>query len=31
MLSVLVQSDICRLGLIALFRDIINGELPSEV
>ena len=30
MLSVLVQSDICRLGLIALFRDIINGELPSE-
>ena len=30
MLAVLVQSDICRLGLIALFKDIINGELPSD-
>ena len=30
MLAILVQSDICRLGLIALFEDIINGELPSE-
>ncbi len=30
MLAVLVQSDICRLGVIALLRDIINGELPDD-
>ena len=30
MLSILVRSDICRLGVIALLRDIINGELPDE-
>ena len=30
MLSLLVQSDICRLGIIALLRDIIGGELPED-
>ena len=30
MLSKLARSDMCRLGLLALFRDINNGELPSE-
>jgi hypothetical protein len=30
MLSILVQSDICRLGIIALLLDIINGELPDD-
>ena len=30
MLSILVQSDICRLGVIALLRDIVNGELPDD-
>ena len=30
MLSSLVPSDICRLGIIALLRDIINGSLPSD-
>ena len=30
MLSILVRSDICRLGVIALLRDIINGELPDD-
>ena len=30
MLSSLVPSEICRLGIIALLRDIINGSLPSE-
>ena len=31
MLSILGQSDICRLGVMALLRDIINGELPDDV
>ena len=30
MLSSLVQSDICRAGVIALLRDIINGNLPDR-
>ena len=30
MLALLVQSDICRLGVIALLRDIVNGELPDD-
>ena len=30
MLSILVQSDICRLGVIALLRDVINGQLPDD-
>ena len=30
MLSILVQSDICRTGLIALFKDIVNGGLPDD-
>ena len=30
MLSILAQSDICRLGIIALLRDIINGDLPDD-
>jgi hypothetical protein len=30
MLSSLAQSDICRLGILALLRDIINGDLPDE-
>ena len=30
MLSSLAQSDICRLGILALLRDVINGELPEE-
>ena len=30
MLSILVQSDICRLGVLALLRDVINGELLDE-
>ena len=30
MLAILAQSDICLLGVAALLRDIINGELPDE-
>ena len=30
MLAILAQSDVCRLGFVALLRDIINGELPDE-
>ena len=30
MLSILVQSDVCRLGVIALLRDIVNGELQDD-
>ena len=30
MLSPLAESDLCRLGVLALLRDIINGELPDE-
>jgi hypothetical protein len=30
MLSSLSQSDICRLGILAMLRDIVNGELPEE-
>ena len=30
MLSILVQSDICRLGVIALLRDVVNGDLPDD-
>ena len=30
MLAILVQSDICRLGVVALLKDIINGELPKD-
>ena len=30
MLPILVQSDMCRLGVIALLRDIVNGELPDD-
>ena len=29
MLSSLVESDICRGGIIALLKDIINGNLPE--
>ena len=30
MLAILVQSDICRLGVIALLRDVIHGDLPDD-
>ena len=30
MLSTLVQSDICQLGVIGLLRDIVNGDLPED-
>ena len=30
MLAVLARSDICRLGVMALLRDIVNGALPDE-
>ena len=30
MLAIFSQSDICRLGVVALLRDIINGELPDD-
>ena len=30
MLSSLAQSDLCRLGVIALLKDIINGNLPER-
>jgi hypothetical protein len=30
MLSSLVMSDICRAGIRALLKDIINGSLPEE-
>ena len=30
MLVILAPSDICRLGVMALLRDIINGELPDD-
>ena len=30
MLSTLVSSDICRAGIIALMRDMINCRLPAE-
>ena len=30
MLAILAQSDICRLGVMALLRDIIDGELPDD-
>ena len=29
-LAVLARSDICRLGVMALLRDIVNGALPDE-
>ena len=30
MLSMLAESDICRAGIIALLKDIINGNLPES-
>ena len=30
MLSMLVESDVCFAGIIALLRDIINGKLPDS-
>jgi hypothetical protein len=30
MLSSLAQSDLCRAGIIALLKDIINGNLPER-
>ena len=30
MLSSLAQSDLCRAGIIALLKDIINGNLPDR-
>lgn len=30
MLSSLAQSDLCRAGIIALLKDIINGQLPER-
>jgi hypothetical protein len=30
LLSTLVESDICRAGIIALLKDIINGNLPDS-
>lgn len=30
MLSILAHSDICRLGVTALLRDIINGDMPDD-
>jgi hypothetical protein len=29
LLAVLVESDICRLGIIALLKDILNGNIPD--
>ena len=30
MLSSLAQSDLCRAGIIALLKDVINGNLPER-
>jgi hypothetical protein len=30
MLSSLAQSDLCRAGIIALLKDILNGNLPAR-
>ena len=30
MLSSLAQSDLCRMGIIALLKDIMNGNLPQR-
>ena len=30
LLSSLVESDICRAGIVALLKDIINGNIPDE-
>jgi len=30
MLSSLAQSDLCRMGIIALLKDILNGNLPER-
>jgi hypothetical protein len=30
MLSSLAQSDLCRMGIIALLKDIVNGNLPER-
>jgi hypothetical protein len=30
LLSTLAESDVCRAGIIALLRDIINGHLPNS-
>ena len=30
MLAALARSDVCRLGVIALLRDVVNGELPDD-
>ena len=30
MLSMLVESDVCRAGIITLLKDIINGNLPDS-
>ena len=29
MLSTLAESDLCRAGIVALLRDIVNGQLPA--
>ena len=29
MLSTLAESDLCRAGIIALLKDIVNGQLPA--
>jgi hypothetical protein len=29
LLAALVESDICRLGIIALLKDILNGNIPD--
>ena len=30
MLSSLAESDLCRMGIIALLKDILNGQLPER-
>ena len=30
MLSSLAQSDLCRMGIVALLKDIMNGNLPER-
>ena len=30
MISTLAESDLCRAGIIALLKDIVNGQLPAS-
>jgi hypothetical protein len=30
MISTLAESDLCRTGIIALLKDIVNGQLPAS-